>query len=323
MRLCVTVYIFKILIYLYFRKIHLTFKMYLMKKMFFSFLMLVCAAVNAQKNISCKKGNIKADEVLVGEYDGKGGIFKMFKLGVFAPGSKDTLISITEIAHDPMNPMFDAATVYKLDLTNSAKKVFYIKTPVLSRYMERDIMQLVFHDSLPLFLENGKINAEMLEKYRAKMEFGYEKVVGFIKEVEDSLKVFTDVPIKRDMSKPASLVKVNDKSLSIPGYAQYSDVNETYEIKQGDVLIGRLQKKVSGGSMSKASYTFWKYIGPQEVKGIALKYAPVAITTISAGEAFNVDVTLVIGKQTFKYKPGAYNQQEYVLLNSLIAQGIF
>ena len=42
-----------------------------MKKMFFSFLMLVCAAVNAQKNISCKKGNIKADEVLVGEYDGK------------------------------------------------------------------------------------------------------------------------------------------------------------------------------------------------------------------------------------------------------------
>lgn len=146
-----------------------------------SLLLLVVLSVSAtgftQKNITCKKGDVKQNGQLIAEYDGVGSIFKLVKLGVFAPGTKDTLISVTEESFDPQNPLFpDLEVVYKLQFKNTSLAPFYVSNLQRKgvRFLERDAMEMVFNDSVPVLVAGGKLDEAAVEQFRGRYAYNYE-----------------------------------------------------------------------------------------------------------------------------------------------------
>jgi len=294
-----------------------------MKKTILIPLLLAVTIAFAQKKIICKKGSIKAESVALADYDGKGGWFKIFKLGVFAPGSKDTIFKITETPFNPQNPLFDGYTFYKLEFTDPSKEPVYIKGQTDSRLMENAIMGLVFNDSLPPLIQEGKLNDAALEALKAKKNFPFDKYIDFIKKTEDTLAVLNAVAITRDPAKPLVFTAVNDnsfKALSLPGSPL---INQTLEITQDGIRLGRVQKLVTGGEYGKAIYVFWKYVGPHEVNGIKLSFSPVAISDVSPNNfGAATEVVPVISKKAFGVKPGAYQSMETTIGAALVTRGL-
>jgi hypothetical protein len=279
-----------------------------------TFLLLgICLSLagTAQKKVTVKKGDIKLEGQLIAEYDGVGSMFKLVKQGVFAPGSKDTLISVTEENWDPKNPLWPGSeVVYKLEFRNGAKPFYVSNTKYKGvRFLERDAMQMVFNDSVPQLVAGGKLDEEAIEKFRTSYAYDIEKVQKFVKEVEDSIAIINAVEIARDLTRPVIFKVVTDNS------NQY-EVSKIMDIYQGDVHIGRLIKKVSPGTFSKATYTFWKKIEPITINGIDFKWSPVAYC-ITDNTPFDIPMIAVIGKKEFKLK-GNYAAIELPLANILV-----
>ncbi len=292
-----------------------------MNKLVLSFLLLSCSLLAAaQKRVVCKKGKVFVNDAATAQYDGKGGAFKLYHLGVFAPDSKDTIFSIHEYNFDPQNPLFDPVNGYKLSFNDDAKTTFDIKSPYNFRLVEKGLLPLIFNDSVPLLIQSGKLNDDSLKAFRKTKEYNHNKYLSFIKEVEDTLARVNRVILKRDFRKPILFTKTIDNSISNP-HPELNEVNEVYEITQDNILLGKLQKKVTGGSFGKADYIFWKAITPLTVNGIALKSSPLAMVTIKAGEMFPVDLVIIAGKKTYKFRPGPYNQMDTPLINELVANG--
>lgn len=277
----------------------------------------LCAVVTttmAQKKITCKKGAVKQDGQLMAEYDGVGSMFKMVKLGVFAPGSKDTLISITEESYDAKNPLFPGSEVaYKVEFRNTSVQPFYVhnaKNPN-TRFMERDAMEIIFNDTVPAMVSNGKLDLDAIEKFRAGYAYDLDKVKSFVKAVEDSIAIINQVDIARDRSKPVTFKLVSDNSNQF-------ETSQIFDITQDNVVIGRVVKKVTVGNFPKASYTFWKEITPVTINGIDMKRSPVAFC-YSGASSFDIPVTAVVGKTEYKVK-GAFNALEAQIANLLVQQ---
>ncbi len=266
-----------------------------------------------QKNITCKKGDVKQNNLVIANYDGVGSIFKMVKLGIFAPGAKDSIIRVTEEDFNPNNPLFPGINVvYKLEFLNTSIPYFYVsntKRPG-TRFMERDAMEMIFNDSVPVLIKDGKLDAAAAEQFRIKYSYDFDKVKGFIAKVEDSIAVLNAQLVERDLSKPVSLKIVNDNSNQF-------DVDQTFEIYQDGKLLGRVLKKVKSGNFPEAKYTFWKSITPVVVEGIDLKFSPVASCT-TGSTPFPISVFTVVGKKELKLK-GTFNQLEVPIINMLVS----
>lgn len=274
----------------------------------------LCFAITsfAQKKITCKKGSVKQDGQLIAEYDGVGSMFKLVKLGVFAPGSKDTIIKITEESFDAKNPLWpDIEVAYKIEFKNSLLASFYVrnaKNPG-TRFMERDVMEMLFNDTVPALMVQNKLDEPAVEKFRSRYSYDLDKVKKFVKEIEDTIAILNKAEIVRDVTKPVIFKVVNNLS------NQY-EVNQVSEIYQDGVLLGRMLKKVTPGTFSKATYTFWKTIQPVTVNGIDLKNSPIAYCSTGATE-FDIPVIAVVGKTKFEIK-GAYNALETQIANLLV-----
>jgi hypothetical protein len=294
-----------------------------MKKSLFASFLFLCLAGTAQKKITCKKGNIKSDATVIADYDGKGGIFKPFRLGVFAPNTKDTLFTIAEISFDPQDPLFDKFTLYTLAFANPEKTVLYIKGQPDTRLMERGIMEMLFNDTLPPLVQDGKLDAAAIKVLESKKNFPFPKYADFIKTTEDTLAIINTTAIKRDLAKPVSFTQVNNNSFKTLIISGTPSINQTLEITQDATVIGRVQKIVTSGEYGKSLYVFWKYIGPHVVNGIPLNWSPVAICEASPGYfGAATPVVPVIGKKSFGVTPGAYQAMESTICSSLIAKGI-
>jgi hypothetical protein len=268
----------------------------------------------AQKKITCKKGDVKQEGQLIAEYDGVGSIFKMVKLGVFAPGTKDTLISVTEESFDPKNPLFpDVEVAYKVEFKNTTQQPFYVHNPKNpgTRYMERDAMEMIFNDTVPAMISNARLDLDAVEKFRAMYAYDLNKVRDFVKAVEDSIAIINKVEIARDRTKPVTLKIFADNSNQF-------ETNQVFDIYQDNIVIGRAVKKVTIGSFPKASYTFWKPIEPITINGIDMKRSPVAFCS-SGATSFDIPVTAVVGKTEYKIK-GAFNALELQIANLLVGQ---
>jgi len=294
-----------------------------MKNLLFIPMLSLCTIAFSQKKVTCKKGNIKSDGTVVADYDGKGGIFKPFKLGVFAPNAKDTLFKISESNFDPQNPMFEKFTLYTLEFNDPEKTVLYINGQPDTRLMEKGIMELAFNDTIPLLIQDGKLNTAAILEFKTRKNFPFSKYADFIKTTEDTLAIFNTTTIKRDMAKPVNFAVVNDNSFTPLNLSGIPVSNQTLEISQDGVTIGRVQKMVTGGEYGKALYVFWKFIGPHEVNGIKLRWSPVAMSEVSPNSfGAATPVVPVIGKKSFGVKPGAYQSMENTICSSLIAKGL-
>ena len=276
----------------------------------------VCSAfaVSAQKKVTCKKGDIKADGQVIAQFDGVGSMFKQVRLGVFSPGSKDTLISVTEVLYDAKNPLFpDPEVVYKVEFKNSSASPFYVCNPRRkgTRFMERDVMEMVFNDSVPVLIAQNKIDESAVEQFRSRYAYHFDEVVKFIKGVEDTIAALNSIAIDRDQSKPATLKIISDKS-------DQFEINQVFEIYQGGVLLGKVHKLVTQGSFPKAKYTFLKKVPATVVDGIDLKgFSPLA-TCATGSTVFDIPVVAVVSKNEYKIK-GAFNSLEGQIINVLVA----
>ena len=250
-------------------------------------------------------------------------MFNLFSLGVFAPNTKDTLFKISESSFDPQNPLFDQFTLYKLEFEDAEKTVVYIKGQPDTRLMERGIMEMIFNDTMPQLIQEGKLNAKGIQDFTSAKNFPFPKYADFIKTTEDTLAILNTAVIKRDLAKPLIFTVVNDNSFKTPTISGIPVLNQTLEITQDGIVIGRVQKIVTGGEFKKAWYAVWKYVGPHVVNGINLKWSPVAISDVDAGYfGAATQVVPVIGKRSFGVKPGAYQAMENTICSSLITQGL-
>ena len=284
-----------------------------MKTMLLAILLFVSIVSISQKTVTCKKGDVKANGQVVAIYDGVGSMFKEVKLGIFAPGTKDTLISVNEVTYNPKNPLFPTTeVVYKLSFKNTALTPFYVCDTGRKgvRFMERDVMEMIFNDNVPLLITASKLDESAVEKFRSTNAYDLEKIVAFVKGVEDTIAIINKSIVERDVTKPVSFKLVSDKSNQF-------ETNQTFEILQAGILLGRMQKFVSTGNFPKASYTFWKSITPVVVDGIDLKYSPVAICS-SGATAFDIPIISVVGKNEYKIK-GSFNQLETAIANVLVS----
>lgn len=260
------------------------------------------------------------NDAAIAEYDGKGGMFKLYHLGVFATGSKDTVFSVHEYNFNPQNPLFQLVTGYKLTFNTLAKTSIDIKNFYNFRLIEKGILPLIFNDSVPLIIENGKGNEESLREFKKAREYDHEKYLSFIKVVEDTITSINKVILKRDTRKVIVLTKAMENSYINP-HSGLNEVNKIFDITQDNILLGNLHKKVTGGNFGLANYTFWKLITPLTVNGIELKASPVAMVTIKACEMFPIEMIIVSGKKIHKLTPGPYNQMENPLVNLLVGNG--
>lgn len=287
-----------------------------MRKLFFSLPIIYCLSSHAQKNeFAIKKGDIKLNGNLIATYDGKGGVFKPKQIGVFLPNGKDTLIAITELVFDPRNPLWPELTVYySVRFPGSDEPGFYLKHPnprvASGRMAEKDILELVFRDSLPSPINNAQLDNASIASLRNRCSYDHDKIVRFIKNVEDTVATINSVLVKRDLSKPVTFRTVKTDSDPM-------ESSTTLEIYQDNVLLGRLIKKLRGGNFPKATYTIWKSIQPITVDGIELKYSPVAFCETSPSFT-DIPVNTTAPKKELKVK-GDYSQLESAILNILVA----
>jgi len=284
-----------------------------MKKTFLLALLFSGLISNAQKNVTVKKGDVKANGQVIAQYDGVGSIFKEVKLGIFAPGSKDTIISVSEVAFNPKNPLFDDEVVYKLQFKNTSLAPFYVCNQRRKgvRFMERDVMSMIFNDSVPAIIVNSKLDESAAEQFRARYAYHFDEILKFIKGVEDTIAILNSTVISRDETKAPVLKVISDKS-------DQFETNQVFEIYQGGVLLGKVHKVVTLGNFPHAKYTFWKKVQPAIVDGIDFKgFSPLA-TCNTGSTVFDIPVIAVVGKAEYKLK-GAFNALEQPIIGILIA----
>lgn len=283
-----------------------------MRKIFLLLAMGMAFTSMAQKTITCKKGSVKQEDRLIAEYDAKGGMFRLTTLGVFAPGTKDTLIKVTEEIYDAQNPMFPGSkVVYKVEFNRTPQPAFYVRHPKHEyvRNSERDIMGMLFNDTVPVLIVDSKLNEEAVSKFRSQHSYAFEEAKAFIKHVEDSIAILNQAVIVRDVTKPVSFKQVNNSELG-------PDYSLTFEIYQDGVLLGRMLKKVQHAIKNEASYSFWKKIAPVTVSEIDMAYSPVAFC-ITGPTPFDIPIITVIGKTEHKIK-GNYEALENQIVKVLI-----
>ncbi len=294
-----------------------------MTRFYFVPLLALCSFAYSQKTTVCKKGKIKVNDAIVGEYNGKGGVFKSFIMGVFAPAGKDTLISVTSDYLELQDPMFEDVDMFKLNFTDAAKTSISIKNTSGYRASERTAIDFIFNDTVPGLLSSGKLDADGIKKFKEKYAFDFEGYRSQVKATEDTLTKLSAAPIKRDAKKPFIFKKIIDNSNTNAKYAQYNDYDETYEIYQDNVLLGRLHKTLTTGMSIQAQYTYWKAIPYYVMDGSLVKYSPLAILNTNSGSLDAPAAMVIYGKQWLAVKKGAYNQLEYNICQALIDKGLF
>ncbi len=293
-----------------------------MKRIYFLPLLVLCSFAYAQKTTVCKKGKIKVSDVVVGEYEGKGGVFKAFVMGVFPPASKDTLISVTSDYLELQDPMFEDVDIFRLNFTDANKTSIAIVNTTGFRAGERTAIDFIFNDTVPGLLNAGKLDADGISKFKAKYGFDIEAYTRLCKTTEDTLAKLSAAPIKRDAKKAFIFKKVVDNSTP-PKPGQYYSYDETFEIYQDNVLLGKMHKTLATGMSVKAQYTFYKSIPYYVFNGTAVKYAPLAVVNANSGNMDAASAMVVYSKQWLPLAKGSVNQLENNICQVLIDKGLY
>jgi hypothetical protein len=306
-----------------------------MKNTLLTFLILSCMHLHAQETVTIKKGDIKNKGVLIATYDGKGGAFRLGNYGVFLPNSKDTSISLREYTHDFENPLFEEELfLYRVTFNGTPAQSIYIRPKpttgkLLGKYYEtygrklgKDVIEELFNDTVPVLLTDKGLDNDSVTAYIKRCAFDLDKLAGYVKSVEDTIAMFTKDPINRDKAAVPQFRQVNAGGMNDAMSASY-----TYEIYQGDVLLGRMIKRTKGGSFPSASYYFWKKVPPNNrLIGEPINYVPIAYIANASwiNDLGSETLKIVVGKNHLKFQPkGSPMTAEMMLLNILIKNNYY
>jgi hypothetical protein len=267
--------------------------------------------LSAQK-YSIKKGKISADDVVIARYDGKGGVFKKLTIKINSVDDQP-LLHIEEDRYDFKNPILRGGRIYVTftQPSNPDKKLYYrLKDAML----EKELLNHIFKDGAPSIIKDNKLNEEELVKFVGTTPYDPVADSLSIRKMEEENKARIAKLIPRDKTKPVELKPVGSKDKT--------GISETflYDIYQAQLLIGRVEKRVTQGMSTRVDYSVWMKSEPFEFDGVKYNFSPVAYLD-DASPTFDNEIIMLKDKSEVKFKtPGnAYQSAEYSFVNWLIS----
>lgn len=295
--------------------------------------LLVCTSAFGQSPLTIKKSNIIRDEKPVAAFDGKGGIFRTGRFGVFLPNSKDTLIALEEFIHQYKNPLYpEPLFLYKVDFKTGKHQPVYVRLKkVQARVLGRDasgyttkygkdLIQDVVIENAPFVITESGLNNDSVTQYLKNHTFNLDSAILSAKLAEDTIALLSKEVIVRDTKKPVTFVLAEKGLMNDAMSATF-----TYQIFQDNVLIGKVFKYQRTDQFPRVEYTFWKRAnGGSTFWGNKGGFVPLAY--IERGSFFagaTQALTLVVGKKQLEFRtPENFVNGELFLTNFLIANNL-
>lgn len=289
-----------------------------MKKNILSFLSLFLVFVAfSQEKITVKKGVIYSQKVKIANYDGKKGEYK-----IKAEGSDSVLFTLYARGRVVNNPLLDDNHLHWYDVSFKTQpeitftfrahptnvKVFGKEQTLYNQKYGNDIIEEFFNDSVPSLLVDGKLNKENIEKFIAQNTYPIEKELNEIKALEDSIGVYAQTTVQRDLSKPVSFVQTN------------TITNTTiYNIVQDGKIIGKLHKKVN--NVGGTEFQVWKKAPANAtLQGKPVEFIPILLS--STFGSFTQKARKIVGNEEISYKPVNMATAENELIAAAISLGL-
>lgn len=269
--------------------------------------------LNAQK-YSFKKGKITADAVVIAKYDSKGGVFKKLTIK-FASTDDQQILYMEGQRYDFDNPFLPDGVAYlNFSQPSNPGKTIQYKLPRVMN--EKEILMHLFKDGSTSFIKDNKVDEEEFSKFVGATPYNFTTDSLAVRKMEEENKARIAKLIPRDKSKPIELKKVDIKDKNA--------VSETivFDIYQAQLIIGRLEKRITQGMSQKVDYSVWIKSEPFVYEGKQYNYSPVAYFE-NASDTFDNEVIMMKDKSEVKFKtPGSmYQSAEYPFVNWLISSG--
>jgi hypothetical protein len=271
------------------------------------------------QNYDVKKGKVSVDKNIIATYDGKGGLLRFFDLTVSTPAQKP-LISIKEKWCNFKNPIRrDAVRWAEITFLDNPEKKMNYHFLNNNRPQERDLVGLLFKDSMPCLVQGEVLNAQVVDEYIKKNNFDFIADSLYVRQFEKENKDRIMEPLERDKKQPLTL-KVESKGSEVRAGGQH--YTTIYDIFQDNVLVGQVEKQIITGMSSKAYYVVWKRVlTPYTFEGKQLKFGILAYVETDS-PTFDQEMVLMTDKSTLKYKTKDHTTSEYQIVDLLIANGL-
>ncbi len=299
-----------------------------MKKLVLPLLLLSSVVMFAQKKVECTKNAINVDGNPIADYDGKGGMFSDRKIWIFSPGTKDTLIKIIQSNTDLENPLVDKNLLYTVYFNDAEKSTVQFVNPKGWAFVkEKKLLTLLFNDDLPLLIENGKISSDGVKAFKEKYSFDYETIKKNVNQLNDSIIAMKSVVVNREKKAMVNYIPLDKDILPKFYLSEKHPAYRLYNIIQNDVIIGLMEKEITGGTFAKGTYVIYKKVTPFKIGEYTIEYLPLATTETSPGITSQVTSTSIavelVGLNTsFKVSAAIFNAAEFIIVESLIGKGL-
>ena len=273
------------------------------------------------QNYDVKKGKISVDKNLIATYDGKGSILRLFDLTISSPSQKP-LITIKEKWFDFKNPLRREGVRWaEITFLNNPEKKLNYHFLNDARLVERDLVGLLFKDSTPSLVQGEALNEQVVNDYIKAHNFDFVADSLYIRQFEKDNRDRIMEPLSRDKKQAFSL-KLSESSTGLKGGGQ--EYVSLYDIFQDGVLLGQVEKHVikTMNFGSKAYYVIWKRtIAPYTFEGKTMKFGILAYIETDS-PTFDQELVLMSDKSKLKYKTTDHTNDEYKIVNLLVANGI-
>jgi hypothetical protein len=181
---------------------------------------------------------------------------------------------------------------------------------------EKEVLMHMFNDGVPSLIKDNKLNEAEFTKFIGAVPYEFTADSLAVRKMEEENKARIAKLIPRDKTKPLELRKVEVK--------EKNAVSETivFDIYQAQLLIGRLEKRITQGMSQRVDYSVWIKSDPFVFDGKQYSFSPVAYFE-NASDTFDNEIIMMKDKSEVKFKtPGSlYQSAENSFVNWLISSG--
>ncbi len=277
-----------------------------------------CPSFVFAQHYTIKKGKITADNSLIATYEGKGGLLALFNVTISSPANKP-LINVKERYFDLQNPLRRNTNRWiEVTFLDSPEKKAAYRFPTEYRYLERELLGLLFPNGKPALIQGETLNQQAVSDYLKANTYDFLADSIYIRQYEKENKERVVAELSRDRK---MRVELRDASK----HEEETETFYSHDVYQDGVLLGSVDKIVgtvpTGGQTTY--YIFWKRVlTPYTFEGEKMDVAMLAFMKSPTG-SFDPELVLMTDKSKNKVKIPDYSHAEFQLVNWLIAAGVW
>jgi hypothetical protein len=252
-------------------------------------LIFVSVIINAQK-IKVKDGVVLLDETPIVKIEGKVGMVKQAEFTYTSLDGKPVL-KLKEGCFEYPMPILDPFYYYEIEFSSLNKKM---TTLINARYIsEKKLTEWLFVKITPPLLKNNTLDSVAVSAFISKNDnsLKIQKDTTFYNLYEAANReALLSTKIARNTTKPPYFVEGGRKTIMRKTY-------NSYEIRQGGVTIGKLEKVYESdpGLGQVIHFCFYKKVAPFKVGDETYEYAFAGYT--KANQIFTEILTFVDKKR--------------------------